>query len=227
METANVINVLSVDFDAILYPCIQLYNDRVSGNENPTIQWKILERDLGIIDHLRYDAKMLSLIQDYMQKAVTFGAKFIPIVSHEEIIEHLKPELKSGTNLDVLNIDFHHDIIYGKNHNDSIISYDEYYCGDWVGYLYLKNNLQKYRWFKAPNSSMFDLEEDWDKSLFEVYENQQLEKIVEDDRCIKGIDYVFFALSPQWVPYQYHHLYYLISQSCINSEKAYNLKGGM
>lgn len=203
--------VASVDFDAILYPCIKLYNEKVSGSENPTVMWKMLDRDLGIIEHIRYDANLLKNITVFMESCVLNGAKFYPIETHDQIVDILKEkDLENTNSVELLNIDFHHDIIYNKESEDSIISYDEYTCADWVGYMQLKNYLSSYTWIRAANSTLPDPEIIKDFEMdFRMRLNSYIKRFHTDD-----VDYVFFCLSPQWVPYQYHHLYDLIKETC-------------
>ena len=215
---SNMKNILSVDFDAILYPCIQLYNDKVIGSENPTVMWKILDRDIGIIEHIRYDANLLQSISSIMEDAVLNGSKFYAIETHDQIIDILREDEdfdkidRGGNHINLVNIDFHHDILYSKESEDSIISYDEYTCADWVGYLKFHEYLNTYTWVHAANSSFPD--PNLIKGLhFDTIPNKDIGKIKIP------FDKVFFCLSPQWVPYQYHHLYDMIKNSCERIQK--------
>ena len=58
----EILKILSVDFDYIMYPCIKLYNSHVSGAENQTVTWEHLEQLLEIDKYLCYDADALKRI---------------------------------------------------------------------------------------------------------------------------------------------------------------------
>lgn len=191
--------ILTIDFDCIMSPCIKLYNEKCVGNENATVIWNRLSNELDINNFLCYDAHTLESITLLIQRSVGAGAKLIPIENHHEIIKELN--LASDEKIDLVNIDFHHDIWYNTEAKVSLSNFDTYNCADWVGYLMHNNNINSYEWYKMPNSDMFNEHLD---TLFTVKSNRDIKDIDEK------FDAVYFCLSPQWVPYKYHHLYDLI-----------------
>lgn len=60
--------ILSIDFDIIMYPCIKMYNDKVSGNANPTQLWQGLEHDFNIANILSYDWNLVKYIAQLIKK---------------------------------------------------------------------------------------------------------------------------------------------------------------
>ena len=192
--------ILSIDFDYIMSPCIKLYNNYCAGDENATVIWDKLEHDLEIEKFLCYDAQALKKIALLIQRNVKNGAELIPIEEHQEIIELLPKE----ETIDLVNIDFHHDIWYSPEAVENINNFNEYNCADWVGYLYLHNRLTSYKWLKAPNSDVYKGEE----ISYEILGKNDFANIGND------FSKIFFCFSPQWVPYKYRHLYELIIEMC-------------
>lgn len=190
--------VLSIDFDYIMYPCIKLYNNLCDGKENPTVTWNMIEQERGVEKFLCYDANALMEIAKVIKRNIKNGAKLIPINDHDEIIQYLENE----KNIELLNIDYHHDIIYHSEDINSLADFGKYDCGNWVGYLQLNNFLKEYTWLKAPSSNLCTI--DLPNFQYKILGLKDFNSISDDYDC------VFFCLSPQWVPYKYYHLYQLI-----------------
>lgn len=196
--------VLSIDFDIIMYPCIKLYNSYARGNENPTVIWNNLEHDMEIDKFMSYDANILHDIAMLMKRNVANGAKLFKIDEHDKIVDSLN-KLHPDEKFDLVNIDFHHDISYSTESNNDMKNFDNYTCANWVGYLSSKNQLDTYEWIRASNSDLCG--KNIEDSLGIQYTISRLSRINE-----LGSDFseIYFCLSPQWVPYKYHHLYNLI-----------------
>lgn len=209
-ENSDIIvrNILSVDFDCIMYPCIQLYNDHVFTKENATQTWNNLKYRYDIMAHISYDANVLAMISKAMLTALLHGARFTGIQNHEEILDHpnVKKWIKNNERIRVFNIDHHHDLGYNDDKLDELMNHDVYDCTNWVEWLYRKGHLEEYTWVKSPNSDT-GFSKDFNVNMVSY---QEFEKEIGK---LKGgnIDEIFFCLSPQWVPYEYHHLYKLIS----------------
>ena len=180
-------------------PCIKLYNDKCLGDENSTIIRKRFFDEMNLDNFLCYDARILTNITLLIQRVVNSGAPLIAINDHHEIIDDLN--ISDIEKIDLVNIDFHHDIWYSSTSLSNIDSFDTYTCADWVGYLIRKNHINTYTWYKMPNSDVFTDNLDVE---FNVKTSREIADI--DDR----FDAVYLCLSPQWVPYKYHHLYDLI-----------------
>ncbi len=209
--TGRILNILSIDFDIIMYPCIKLYNDKVNGSENSTVVWNILNDTMEIDKHISYDAKTLLLLGFLLKKAKADNSKIIALDEHQKIIDDLKTIDKYNSDIyNITNVDFHHDIFYRKEDESRVKYFDKYDCSNWVGYLYKNNKLVSYTWYKAPNSeiirsSLID-EKDADKFIFKSIgiddDNMELMK--------KTCNRVYLVKAPQWVPYKYIHLYNLL-----------------
>lgn len=200
----NEFKVLSIDFDYIMAPCIKLYNDMSQGDENPSVIWNIIEHERGIEPFLQYDASSLMDIAKIIKSNIKNGARLVPIKEHQEIVDWLKANDTHGP-IDLTNIDFHHDVFYGGDLS-LVTEMDQYNCGNWVYYLHTHNMLSAYTWVKAPQSDM--LREDIDFKISKILRKSDLKTIPFN------FNVVFFCLSPQWVPYKFHHLYDLILELC-------------
>lgn len=216
--TGYIINVLSIDFDIIMYPCIKLYNGHISGMDNPTNIWRFLENEYDIDKYLSYDAKTLSLIASLIKKNIKNGAKIVFLDEHHKIVDDLKSDPNFDTNLyNLVNVDWHHDIFYRKEDIALTKYFDDYDCSNWIGYLYKKNKLASCKWVKAPNSEVGNVfrpelgvinEEDIEKfSIADINIEHELQSVKDFDAQI-----IYLVKSPQWVPYKYQHLYNLLKE---------------
>lgn len=213
-------SVLSIDFDYIMFPCIKLYNDLSSGGENSTVIWNNIEHFRGVDDKfLSYDpesyitiAKLLkSLDNDTKKIAISEHQSIVDIlIKDENSIEHDIDEIYESWKFNLINIDFHHDIIYRPQDRNTIKNFDKYNCSNWVGYLMLKNKIENYTWIKAPNSDLYDHNLDGKYDIKFETESMRLVENIQEFIDNNKFDYVFLCLSPQWVPYKFKHLYDLL-----------------
>lgn len=195
--------ILSIDFDAIMFPCIRLYNEYCYGNENATTIWRQLEFDRDINQYLSYDANVYKSIGKIIFKNLKNGAKLIPIQEHQMLVDHLKKYDLLDLQFDITNIDYHHDIAYNRN-SFVEMEFDNYTCADWAGYLMTLNPETTLTWVRCPGSSPYN--EDI-KEFTNTITIKRIDEIVDLD---DDYDLIYFCLSPQWVPYVYHHLYDLL-----------------
>ena len=195
--------ILSIDFDAIMFPCIRLYNEYCYGNENATTIWRQLEFDRDINQYLSYDANVYKNIGKIIFKNIKNGAKLIPIQEHQMLVDHLKKYDLLYLQFDITNIDYHHDIAYNRN-SFVEMEFDNYTCADWAGYLMTLNPETTLTWVRCPGSSPYN--EDI-KEFTNTITIKRIDEIVDLD---DDYDLIYFCLSPQWVPYVYHHLYDLL-----------------
>lgn len=238
-------NILSIDFDYIMFPCIKLYNDMSHEGENSTVIWDHIQYGRGVDDKfLSYDPESYNKLVMLIKKIVEYNKEYNEsddlldtakelkkycITDHEKIVDILKndhmkflsdmkpystedmiKDFKENYKYNLVNIDFHHDVMYRPQDRNSIMSFDKYNCSNWVGYLMLKNMIESYTWIKAPNSDLYDHKLDGKYNIEFITESfrvlDDLSKFVKDH----NFDYIFLCLSPQWVPYKYKHLYDLI-----------------
>lgn len=202
--------ILSIDFDIIMYPCITLYNGEIDGDDNPIESWRQLEEEYGFESYnmFTYDTKVLK----ELAKIITYNRKqnkpIYYITEHQQIVDKLKKDKDYDTSqYNIYNIDFHHDLWYNDTDIIQIVEDDDYHCGCWIGYLYLKKKLTSLTWLKAPNSDMPEIKTYSNDLQFNTLRIREFEDLYEID-----FDEVYFCLSPQWVPQKYKILYDLIKE---------------
>lgn len=183
--------ILTIDFDIMMAPSIDLYNDSdldVDEFLNKFDFVGILEADLDLYRNLT------QIILNNKDK-ITF------IYDHHDIVEYLKDEEEP---IELHNIDYHHDLGYGDDmawHRP--LKENEYHEGNWVKYLYDLKKIKSYFWYKHYNSS--DPAEEGKKFLNEKH----FISGIDPTHFINDIqpDHIYVSLSSPWVPMYYTTLY--------------------
>lgn len=179
-------NIVTIDFDIIMAPSIELYNkyvdeyysvDAFSKDYNNLISFS--NADLII-----YDKITSYLIDSFM----TMNSNDIYFIEdHEQIYDLIKDEEKYN----IYNIDHHHDCGYELSRNDL-------FCGNWVKILKEENKLNSYIWI-TDEASPDDIKEIGEKKLF--YDI--------DLFSLPQPDIIVICASYEWVPAQFHPLFSL------------------
>lgn len=198
-------NILSIDLDIIMHPSIDLYNNEVNEEDQPKQLWAYLENEYNFEKNKILDFDSLTLLNLANLIKVNKDKPIHFIINHEEIVDYLKKESDyNSSTYNIYNIDFHHDIWYDTEDALNKWKQDKYDCGNWLGYLYFKKKTASITWLKASNSNMLETP---------IYGgNFQLNTMTLGDfyKLYKiNFDEVYFCLSPQWVPKQFHYLYEL------------------
>ena len=189
-------NVLSIDLDFIAEPYIQLYND-MTHEASIEKSWDVIFSDPALTsnnfdinpDNVIYALNIFSrsLVKC---KNVAFG------ITHDSILF----ELEDKDNLNIVNIDHHHDIMYPPEHLADL-KYDIVYEGDWIEYLHKKSKMEKYVWIRNENSYHLHINcpttLDWSTYLKTEYQYEMIP------------DLIFVCLSPAYIP-KFHWFYFKI-----------------
>ena len=195
-------NVLSVDFDIIMAPSINLYNNMVPANH-----WDDLLKSLPNLTTTPADLNIYSKILRYLLRTIDKTSSIFISYSHSFIQDYLK----NDTNLNITNIDHHHDIFYDIKDKDKKL--EECNCADWVKYFHDQGQLKNYTWVHNDNSC---------DPNFEV--NFKYNKIpFKEFKFTDSYDKYFICLSPEWVPPYYHSLFYTLLD-CLNEKNDYHLE---
>lgn len=182
-------NIVTIDFDIIMAPCIDLYNSLV-----PKANWNEL-RNIPQLNVLTADMFIYQRLTEYL-------ISLLPKLSFNQIhfvYDHEKAtfNMPSDELLTIYNIDHHHDC--GYHLEEEPISKQELTCANWVAKIKEFNLLEKYIWIKNINSDLkpedFQLEENF-------IGGYNLEQIPVPDQLI-------LVLSPQWVPEDFYPLFKL------------------
>lgn len=184
--------VLTIDFDIIMEPDIELYNDLVGGS----IYVDDLLEDHPLFNNLRANF----YIYEYLTRLIIQTSKILPkenihfIENHNEIINYFDKKKN------LINIDHHHDICYDEDDFEKKLLFDEVGCGNWVKYLMDENLVGEYLWL-TDNTSVNPDEEIADKypHLNNLVHNVKIKLAPTDELVI--------CLSEPWIPYYYRGLF--------------------
>jgi len=195
-------NVLSIDLDYISEPYIQLFS-KIWADHNVDMKWDEVFNDPCIKgsnfdinpDNLVYALDIFSIALAKC-KNVAFG------VDHSSILY----ELKDKNNLNIVNIDHHHDIMYDEYINGRDLNFNIVAEGTWVEYLRRQGSLQNYEWIRNENS-MLGSPSPLEYSSY----------LKDDYQFEMEPDLIYVCLSPCFVP-KFHWFYFKIF---INLYKAF------
>lgn len=203
-------NVLSIDFDIIMAPDIELYNGMVSTSPDGSrsIEQRIKEHPL--LGGCRADLKHYQKLIPYVLKVCqNLNVEDIRVsFSHEDI----KNLLDGLNDVHVFNIDHHHDLGYPQPNRKIEEEESRCSCANWAEYYINRNIISKLTWLNNTNSSSIPPHWENDGRIdVQTYQTTSLENLPHMDK-------LFICLSPEWTPSTYHPLFYLMLD-LINKEK--------
>lgn len=187
--------IITIDFDIIMAPSINLYNGLV-----PMQPW----------DQIMNDPHFQLLTPDYThyQKIFTFIMRCVEEMDadHIHFIEDHGQAVKYITEkCDLVNIDHHHDITYAPP--EVIKDEIKPTCANWVSYLQEEDLLNSYEWINNANSTLID--EQVSPVAYRAYDLREynLEALDTPDELI-------ICLSEPWVPPYIRPLFYTLMDYC-------------
>ena len=186
--------IVTIDFDIIMAPSINLYNNLV-----PSISWEKLEEDPYF--------KLLKIDGIHYQKIVNYIIKCMFSISKERIHfieDHGQAVRYIKEKCDLINIDHHHDIGYGENLDIQEMPT----CANWAYYLYKNNLINSYTWINNNNSEQISLEE----KLQIPTTTYDLHTFNLDS--LKIPNELIICLSEPWTPPYIRPLFYTIMDIC-------------
>jgi len=145
----------------------------------------------------------------YLSKDISYNDIYVAF-SHKNIGEFLKNE----NDLEIVNIDHHHDLGY-----DETELFETCTCANWVYYFFKQGKIKSYLWLNNSNSGIIPPPRAEDCFSSEYFCN------IEEDEFINRFgkpDKIFICLSPEWVPEQYHPLFFLMLD-LLNKQNDYTL----
>ncbi len=178
--------ILTIDFDVIMGPSIELYNHLINEHfgvkeAKDKINNLLFYCDADLIIYSKLTTYLLQLYGCINPINVHF------IYDHEQICNYLEKNKKYN----IINIDHHHD--YGYENNRSNL-----YCGNWVLKMEEKNLLNSYLWIGNSTSGLMPK----GKKKFINFYDCDLNSLQIPDKLI-------ICASFQWIPEQFHPLFYL------------------
>lgn len=205
-------NITTIDFDIIMEPSINFYNNKISEKESLESilkEYPFLEESFPA-DFFRYDYLTRYIIQAANKKIPIYF-----INSHKSLLKILKDKY-SNENIHITNIDHHHDI--GYDIDNWLLPLKELTCGNWVKYGIDKKLFHSYSWIHNENSSSPD------KIAEKKYlKESQLFKDSDLTTLAKETDCLIICASYEWVPPKYHPLFMIWQSICeeINEKDTY------
>ena len=187
-------NILSIDLDYIAEPYIQLYCN-VQENYSVKKTWDMVFSDPHFSSN-NFDINPDNVIYalDIFTRSLTKCKNVVFGITHDSILF----ELEDKENLNIVNIDHHHDIVYGQEMLKDL-DYDLVGEGDWIEYLHKKSKIEKYVWIKNENSWLEECSTtlNWASYLKTEYQYEMIP------------DLIFVCLSPTYIP-KFHWFYFKI-----------------
>ena len=171
--------VLSIDLDYAFSPVIALYDDFIEGSRvSLAEQQAILERHNAPKPQL--NPAKIQYLQQVFAQAQKEAPTIVEACHHHEIVPHLR-----GDELQMINIDHHHDIFYPGWHESGVL--DE---GNWVYWLAQQKRLKSYLWIRNDDS------EDVDPTV--PIDFPYREQAWIDPERLPPIELIFLCTSPHW-----------------------------
>lgn len=178
--------ILSIDFDIIMAPSINLYNDLTMKG------WEFFEQ-FPQMDSLKIDAVHYQRLTELLMRLF----KTIPkdkihwIEDHGRIVHYIQQD---STPFHLVNIDHHHDTGYHPEEENEPLN-----CGDWVRFL--ASQMLSYTW--VGNRTSGDTKEQYqhyisNKAILEDFDLNSLLDCTE----------LYLCLSEPWLPPYLRPLFY-------------------
>ena len=194
-------NILSIDMDYILSPCINIYNDLVVANLPPENIWETVSKLRDADKHISYDNENLHYIFNVFSNALSKlkDKKNVSFaLNHDAILFDLASEKYKEDTFTLYNIDHHHDIFYSEQARIDVDKYDVANVANWIWYLDKNNKISQYNWICNKNS-VFPPNNLQTNGQMNAY-------IAEDKKDIFDVDeweHIFICNSPHWFPRDY------------------------
>lgn len=185
-------NILSIDFDIIMAPTIESYNDRV-----PFVPWDRLQRQ-PFYHTCHADLRIYQDLTNYLISLMPYlKAENIHFIEdHDSIIDFLSAD----DYYNIHHIDFHHDM--GYEPPEALKEKEEELgCANWVKFI---PNLFSCTWIHTSNSSFPP-----NQKLFSHCYEASIEGKNFSELIPSKPHEVFICLSPPWIPPMIRPLYHL------------------
>lgn len=177
-------NIVTIDLDIIMEPSIQYYNN--IQNRQKAFHEPIMQNCQANLDTYNKISVWL-----YNTAKIISEDNIVFIESHEQILNHIPDNEKFF----LINIDHHHDLGY-DNEEKIILEKKDVNCGSWGRYLLNNNLINAFIWIGNKNSDKFGS----DGAAYHYIDNFNLDNLKADK--------IIICLSPDWVPNQYHPLFF-------------------
>ena len=151
--------ILTIDCDFFMKPCIQLYNDLIGSLpiHNHDAEWHNIFEKLNCEAFMSHDDDNLSFMLETIKGLncpIYVGLDHHSILRAMDLV-YRKDNTFSGP-FDIVNNDHHHDIAYNSEQIRDLELFSFVSCGSWVGFLEKQKLLHNYYWVANENSKPFN-----------------------------------------------------------------------
>ena len=201
--------ILSVDFDWIMQPDIEMYNALCGVSSNlqdlhnmwDFIQHRLQRTKFSCNERQFADLMFfLSNITKNKKEHVHF------ILHHHQILDFIDP----SEQVIIVNIDHHHDYGYAQEDGKVLEQYPT--VANWVRCLHKENRLEKYIWVGNLNSDGINLVQKSLQDKFNFYTELS---------CIDTMHYdeIIICFSQEWIPPNIRPLYFVLKELVLKGDK--------
>lgn len=222
--------VLSIDLDYCMDSCMDLIDNHQLHpwmDDNPVARWKVLEEFTVIPDKSIFiDDDKVNYCFDVYTKALKQCKNVMFAYDHDAILYRL--EMEDAYDLEIVNIDYHNDILNGTPYSDSMEMFNhdeaevldyEYSLfelnkvmeGNWVGWLFYKEKLKHYTWIHGERSiGGSDTKNEYKRTdSYEELLGDKFTYALKEDYEYDNFkfDFIFVCLSPIYVPQKFWNIF--------------------
>lgn len=181
-------NLLTIDFDWIMAPVINAYNDMVGSHEDDIIGlWQLIKRRMPGIN-FQPDWNLFAKIRSICEM---YAGRLYKIQNHDQVV----PFCEAGVEV-LINLDHHHDYYGGDG-----LTFD---CSNWVKRLEFRKQFKKYIWIPSP-TSILELDK---KPNFFTASSEPMDTLRK-----YTIDQVVLCQSPQWLSPECNELWEMFTST--------------
>ena len=178
-------DVLSIDLDFILYPCIHNYSSLINGRFSREENWDKIKQ----ITKINFDIcqERVNFLKQILNRYK--GQNIYNADNHSTILKVI-----NNLPVNIVNIDHHHDIFYTGYHQKAIEIGSPSNCSNWVYRLFCNHQLNSYTWIKNDTSEPFKGKMDCPRLEIDF------SNIDSFDLLSKSFDFIFIANSLHYCP---------------------------
>lgn len=195
----NEINILSIDFDWIMEPCINVYNN-IANSITPLDE--VLKDSPNAFFKPDYEKfKTLLIYATNIARDLPDSSRVLFGLNHQEILTGIEKIWKiQDKPYNIYNIDHHHDCGYTVENWHDIINQGPT-CGNWINYC---KNLNSYTWINNKNSQ--------ETICNDAFKRLKKYTMCHDINIINYVnfDYLFICKSPGWIPKELDPLFNIL-----------------
>lgn len=183
--------IVTIDFDIIMSPSIELYNDRIGPHEKDV---EATMRKFPCLNGMTANLDVYRMLTHFINRVDFKNISFI--TQHREMRNFMS---EFDEPIELVNIDHHHDIEYADKDADKT---DNEHDGNWVKTYFQQNKIAKYCWINNVNSTPLSA------TMLEKFPHESF-YISEEILETLNPDHLIICLSPEWVPPTYYALFTL------------------